>query len=109
MSEKPEIAYASEEELGKWQNYYNAQKQKVEERLKSGDFSSYNKTDKQGNIIKEGTLDDAVSHNQNIDNLISQVQQAREEQANRVNSTKEPEIDYVGDALENTHRNRMRQ
>ncbi len=55
MADNPEIAFASKEQLEKWQNHYASQAQKVSQILESGDYSYYDKKDKEGSIVKEGT------------------------------------------------------
>ena len=104
MSENPEIAFASKEQLEKWQTYYASQAQKVNQILESGDYSYYDKKDKEGNVIKEGTQEDALRHQEHIGNLMNKIDGAQAEQENRVNNTQpqqtEAQMDYVGDALE---------
>ncbi len=104
MADNPEIAFASKEQLEKWQNYYASQAQKVNQILESGDYSYYDKKDKEGNVIKEGTEEDALRHQEHIGNLMNKIDGAQAEQENRVNNTQpqqtEAQMDYVGDALE---------
>lgn len=81
LREKPEEALASKEELKAWQEYYQKQSQKVQEILESGDYSYYDKKDKEGNIIKEGGEEDALKHKQNLDYLLEQTK-AHQAEAN---------------------------
>ncbi|MBX7491272.1 hypothetical protein [Helicobacter turcicus] len=106
MAENPEIAFASKEQLEKWQNYYASQAQKVNQILENGDYSYYDKKDKEGNVIHAGTQEDAKKHQEHLSNLTSKIDNAIAEQETRVNqeSPKAPEPDYVGDALENQQR-----
>ena len=67
---------------------------------------SYNlgyKKDKDGNVIEQGTLDDAKEHKSNIDNLISKVNDAKELQNKKETKTEVAE-DYVGDNMKKLHR-----
>lgn len=113
MADNPEIAFASKEQLEKWQNYYASQAQKVSQILESGDYSYYDKKDKEGSIIKEGTREDALKHQEHIGNLMNKIDGAQAEQEHRVNNTQEQnqtQMDYVGNALEQNHQkaNRMK-
>lgn len=112
MQDNPQIAFASKEELEKWQNYYNAQKEKTTQALESGDFSYYDQKDKDGNIIQMGTEQDALKHQESLDNLINKVDNAQTQQEARIAQAQEvPQVpqasqvynDYVGNALEKNH------
>lgn len=79
MQKNPEIAFANEEELGKWKEYYSAQAQKINTFLENQDFSNYDKKDKEGNTVKQGTEEDAIQHKGNVDSLLNKVDSKLEE------------------------------
>ena len=97
MRDKPEDALASKEELKAWQDYYQAQSKKVEQILESGNYSYYDKTDKEGNVIKEGSEEDALAHKARLDELMEQTKanQAEAEARASQNATSQP--NYVNE------------
>lgn len=110
MKKNPEIAFASKEQLEKWNEYYNKQAEKVNQILESGDYSYYDKKDKSGNVIESGTQKHAQEHFINIENASSKINEALERQAERaknkdVQAEHNHQTDYVGESLENSQRN----
>ena len=103
ITNNAENAFANKEALEKYSEYYSSQLQKVNQRLESGDFSAYDKKDRDGNVIEQGTLDDAKEHKSNIDNLISKVNDAKELQNKKETKTEAVE-DYVGNNMNKLHR-----
>ncbi|TNB61105.1 hypothetical protein [Campylobacter helveticus] len=97
LRDKPEDALASKEELKAWQDYYQAQSKKVEQILESGNYSYYDKTDKEGNVIKEGSEEDALAHKARLDELMEQTKanQAEAEARASQNATSQP--NYVNE------------
>ncbi|EAL2352325.1 hypothetical protein ACMC3V_001800 [Campylobacter coli] len=73
MQKNPEVAFANEEELKKWKEYYSIQAQKINTFLENQDFSNYDKKDKEGNTVKQGTEEDAMTHKGNVDSLLNKV------------------------------------
>lgn len=109
MTNSAEKAFANEETLQKYQEYYSSQAEKVSNILKSGDFSFYDKKDKEGNIIKEGTQEDALQHQSNIGAMMDKLDKAQAEQSERVTQSHQNETpDYVGNTLENSQKNFQR-
>lgn len=101
MEKNADKAFANEETLKKYENYYQNQLQKVNKILESGDFSYYDRKDKEGNVIKSGTQSDAQKHKSNIDNLIEKIHNAKNKENN---SEAENVKDYVGDNLKKLKR-----
>lgn len=98
LREKPNEALASGEELSAWQNYYQSQAQKVDKILESGDYSYYDKKDKDGNTIKAGSEEDAINHKKNLDNLIKQAEANQAEADARASqSHSNEESNYVNE------------
>lgn len=114
MEKNSQEAFANEETLQKFAEYYKDKAQKVVKILESGDFSAYDRKDKEGNIAQKGTQEDALQHQNNIGNALEKIEKAQAEQSARVSqseqSQKSSEVDYVGDTLENKekHQNRYR-
>lgn len=106
MTNSAEKAFANKETLEKYSEYYKSQLEKVNQRLEKGDFSAYDKKDKDGNVVEQGTLNDAKEHKTNIDNLISKVSEAKERQNQKETSVGVAEAteDYVGDNMKKLHR-----
>ncbi|EJC0907044.1 hypothetical protein MX167_001461 [Campylobacter upsaliensis] len=84
LRDRPQDALASKEELNAWQTYYQKQAQKVEQILEKGDFSHYDKKDKDGNIIKEGSEEDAKAHKDRLNELIEKTKANQAEAEARV-------------------------
>lgn len=100
MQNNPDIAFASKEELNKWQQYYEKQLSNVMHNIEVGDFSAYDK--KEGEIIvKSGTEEDALKHADNITGKIRQVDianaelEARSEKVKTLNEKSENIPDYT--------------
>lgn len=110
MQKNPEEAFANEETLQKFAQYYKDKAQKVSKILESGDYSSYDKKDKEGNITERGTEQDALQHQANIENALDKIEKAQAEQSARVsqNQVQSNEPDYVGDTLQNSQKNQSR-
>lgn len=111
MSKNPDKAFADEEALQKYSEYYKNQANKVSKMLESGDFSYYDKKDKEGNVVQKGTQEDALKHQNNLQSNLEKIDKAQTEQSLRVNQSQESqrdEIDYVGNALDNTQTNKNR-
>lgn len=104
MRNNADKAFADEETLKKYEAHYQGRLQEVNERLESGNFSYYDKKDKDGNIIKEGTQEDALRHKSNIDNLMYSVENAKKEREQTAQSFTE---DFVGDNLSKLNKQRM--
>ncbi|ECK2550104.1 hypothetical protein FQW77_08490 [Campylobacter jejuni] len=85
-----EKAFADESECKAWKEYYAKQVEKVNNFLNNEDFSYYNKKDKDGNIKKEGTREDAEQHQRNLNELISQVDENINEATLRQQNTFQP-------------------
>lgn len=100
MNNNAEVAFAQQEELGKWQSYYQKQNEKVEAVLKSGDFKSYNRTDKDGNIVKFGSETDAKTHQENLANCIARIDNAQKALDASKSGETQNVVDYVGDKFE---------
>lgn len=108
MERNADKAFADEETLGKYKDYYAKQAQKVSERLERGDFSAYDVKDKEGKVLKAGSEEDAQKHKSNIDALLSEVENAQKEQSSRVGQESAAEQqDYVGDTLSKALRHKM--
>lgn len=112
MEKNAEKAFANEDTLKKYEEYYSKQLQEVQRRIESGDYTAYNKTDKDGAVISQGSQEDAVRHKQNIDSILDKVEQAKAEQQARVSETQEPQtqateqqVDYTaGSSVNFKHR-----
>lgn len=79
MKKNPEIAYADKDELDLWQNYYAKQTEKVQNAFESNNFQNYDIKDKNGNIKKQGDIEDAQNHLNNLTQKLEQVAKAKEE------------------------------
>lgn len=75
MENNPEIAFASKDELNKWQNYYNEKLKIIKESIELGNFSAYDKKDGE-NVVSIGTKEDAQKHEINMQSKIQQVDAA---------------------------------
>lgn len=95
MQKSPDLAFANEETLQKWANYYDKRQEEIRSHLKQGDFSSY---DKKNQI---GTEQDAVNHLNNIKNRMAMVENALNEkkQDNQQTSNSNKYVDYVGNKV----------
>lgn len=80
MNQNADKAFADEQTLKKYESYYQEQIKKVNERLEQGDYSYYDKKDKEGNVTQAGSEEDAKKHKENIDTLLSKVGEARKGQ-----------------------------
>lgn len=98
MQKSPEIAFADEKTLEKWANYYDKKQVEVRSFLEQSDYSSYDKKDKNDNIIKVGTEEDAVSHLQNIESRRLIVENSLNGK-NEQNTTTNDNVDYVGNKV----------
>lgn len=81
-----------------WANYYDKKQVEVRSFLEQSDYSSYDKKDKNDNIIKVGTEEDAVSHLQNIESRRLIVENSLNEK-NEQNTTTNDNVDYVGNKV----------
>ncbi len=104
MERNADKAFADEATLEKFKAYYIQQSEKVNERLEKGDFSAYDRKDKEGNVIKAGSEEDAQQHKSNIDSLLSDVAKAQQEQ--NAKTQEQVTEDYVGDTLDKIHKMR---
>ncbi|OCS21953.1 hypothetical protein CFVI97532_07070 [Campylobacter fetus subsp. venerealis cfvi97/532] len=78
MQNNPDIAFASKEELGKWQEYYEKQLTNVRNNIEVGNFSAYDK--KEGEkVVETGTKADAEAHEINLQAKIKQIDAATAE------------------------------
>lgn len=99
MQNNPEKAFASQETLEKWQEYYTKKAEEVKQRLEQGNFDAYNKINKEGEIIQVGTQEDALKHQSNINGLLEKVENAKEiaKEANEAfGNEASTQNDYVG-------------
>lgn len=100
MQKSPEIAFASKETLEKWASYYEKRQAEVRSHLEQGDYSEYDKKDKNDNITKVGTEQDAVSHLQNIENRRIIVENSLNEKKEQNTVTNDNDyVDYVGNKV----------
>ncbi len=107
MKNNSDKAFADAETLEKYERHYQGQLQKVNAMLESGNFSYYDKKDKDGNVIEEGTQEDAQKHKGNIDNLMSKVEKAKEQQKEQEATQSSTQEDFVGDNISKLNRPRM--
>lgn len=92
----PNEIYESKENLEKWTEYYAGQIAKVNNSIKNGDFSDYDRTNKEGEIYKVGTLEDAKTHKENLENKQHNLVQQLENATNEIVNKQESEIpDYA--------------
>ena len=104
LKDKPQEALANEQALQKWQTYYAERMQFVNKALETRDFSSYDKKDKEGNVIQVGSEQDALKHRGNIEDNLAKINEASEafqafkEKGAQNNTESQAQMDYVGDA-----------
>ena len=101
MDNNPQEAFASKETLEKWNAYYKEQQEKVKNRLETGNFSDYDRKNKDNEIVKMGTEADAIRHQEHIAELQNKIQSAQNEQSQRVSGEK-TEQSAVHDYLQDT-------
>ncbi|EAI7269803.1 hypothetical protein B0619_07550 [Campylobacter lari] len=85
MQNNSNLAFADKEECEAWKSYYMSKQNEVQNFIERNDFSHYNIVDKDGNIKKEGNIEDVQEHQKNLQAKIEQVELAQQEAEKRMN------------------------